>query len=154
MRTIARISHGDWPSPGPGSGFSTDSLLLAKFAQHGIKSRSKGLELGCGCGVISLGLMLNQGDVEITGLEIDPEMASCALENSARLGLEDRMKVSKGDVSEINNFFKPESFDFVLCNPPFRRTGTGRTSPDDSRTTARFEAKAGLEESFRRPRLG
>jgi tRNA1Val (adenine37-N6)-methyltransferase len=40
---------------------------------------------------------------------------------------------------------KPESFDLALCNPPYRRLGTGLACREQQRTRARFEAHASLD---------
>lgn len=137
--------------PESGFRFSTDSLLLAKFALPGVKKNSRGLELGSGCGVVGLGLLLDSDEVSVTGLELDPDMAAASGQNAALLGLEHIFSARQGDVAGIRNIFQPESFDFVLCNPPYRLPGTGRTCPDQAKTRARFETGegAGLEEFVR-----
>ena len=45
--------------------------------------------------------------------------------------------------------FSPESFAAVVCNPPYRRTTSGRISPNAERKIARHEIAAGLADFFR-----
>ncbi|WP_461211449.1 tRNA1(Val) (adenine(37)-N6)-methyltransferase [Desulfocurvus sp. DL9XJH121] len=130
--------------PSAGFRFSLDSLLLACFARPGGASRV--LDLGAGCGVVGLGLMLRpDGDgLHVTGLDADPEMTACARDNAARLGLAERYAALHGDVAVAREHadLVPESFDLVVCNPPYRAPGTGRRPPDPGRDAARFEASA------------
>ena len=123
--------------PEAGYRFSLDSLLLACFARPGPGER--GADLGCGCGVVALGLLLRQPDLTLTGLELDPAALDAARENGDRLGFADRLTWVRGDVT----FWRPEAdLDFVVANPPYRRPGQGRTSRDAARCDARFETRA------------
>ncbi len=132
--------------------FSLDSLLLASFARLPGGSRPlAGLDLGAGCGVIGLALLLAHelarektapGRVRMTGVELDPDMAACAMDNARSLGLASQYEVVQADVSSYEH---SRRVDFVLANPPYRQEGTGRLSKGQARTQARFESGLGLE---------
>lgn len=123
--------------PEGGYRFSLDSLLLACFATPG--RRHVGIDLGCGCGVVGIGMLLRQPDLKITGVEFDTSSVESAGKNSVNLHLMDKFSVIQGDVTE----WRPEKVvDFVVSNPPYRELGRGRTSKGDERATARFENKA------------
>lgn len=128
--------------------FSLDSLLLASFARLPGGTRPlAGLDLGAGCGVVGLALLLSQekatpGRVRVTGVELDSDMAACAVSNVYSLGLEEQYEVMQADVSSYQH---PKRVDFVLANPPYRQEGTGRLSQGRARTRARFESGLGLE---------
>ena len=55
---------------------STDSVLLADFAQ--IRGAKRGIDLGCGSGILSLLLAQKSAGLRMTGLELLPEAAAAA----------------------------------------------------------------------------
>jgi len=123
--------------PEGGYRFSLDSLLLACFARP--TRHHAGIDLGCGCGVVGLGLLLNEPGLTLTGLEIDPGAVEAARGNVRDLHFPSQFNVVQGDVGT----WRPERVvDFVVSNPPFRRIGAGRVSRGDERATARFEQRA------------
>lgn len=126
--------------PAHGQRFSVDSLLLAGFAARFGRAQAA-LDLGAGCGVVGLGLLLLEAAAGLTSLERDPAMAACARENAARLGLEADVTVVEGDVRLVRDILDlaPESFDLAAANPPFFAPGAGRTSPHPEKNPARFE---------------
>lgn len=130
--------------PASGFRFSMDALLLASFARLGGVKRM--VDLGCGCGVVGLGVLLRDeaGRIEVAGVDANPEMVGCSVENAGRLGVADRVAVHEADVSELQGVagLEAESFDLAVCNPPYRVPGTGRRPPDAGRDAARFEAMA------------
>ena len=122
--------------PEGGYRFSLDSLLLSCFARAG--RRQRGLDLGCGCGVVSIGMVLRQPDLQICGIDINPDATKAAEENRVGLHLIDKLTFKCADVAD----WRPEKVvDFVVANPPYRELGTGRTSQGRDRKAARFEAE-------------
>lgn len=132
--------------PRQGFRFSVDALLASCFAR--IKAHDRVLDLGTGCGVIGLGILLRHGpaDVGVVGLDKDPDMIASARANVAALGLGEHMDMVMGDVGVASRFLRPEWADVVMCNPPYRVLGRGKTCPRDSRTHARFQVSAGLDD--------
>lgn len=131
--------------PKTGFRFSTDSLLISSFVS--VPSKARVLDLGTGCGVIPLGIMLcNPGkQISISGIDINSEMVSAAQSNIAALGFSDEISVFNGNVCEP--VFAPAgSYDLVVSNPPYRTEGRGRSCPDDAKNKARFEVECGLDE--------
>lgn len=125
--------------PEQGYRFSVDSLLLASFAAPGQESIVA--DLGCGCGVIGLGLLLNNKgmDIQVTGLDVNPDMVEYALKNARLLGVEKNFLAEETDVAEVNSLsFRPESFDMVVMNPPYRTLNSGRIPKEPSRQKALF----------------
>jgi tRNA1Val (adenine37-N6)-methyltransferase len=130
--------------PVGGHRFSVDALLLACFARLR-KADRRGLDLGTGCGVVGLALLLAQdhNDLHITGLDNDPEMLRHASLNAERLGFQHQFKVQNDDVSS----YVPETdppYDFVSSNPPWREPGRGRQRPGPDKAHPRQEGRAGL----------
>ena len=123
--------------PEGGYKFSLDSLLLACFARPG--RRHVGVDLGCGCGVIGLGLLLGNPGVSLTGVELDAQAVQAAEANAEHLHLSKQFKAVQGDVADWR---PPAVVDFVVSNPPYRPLGKGRVSQGEERATARFERQA------------
>ena len=125
--------------------FSIDALLLAAFSDPSPKSRI--LDLGCGCGVVGLGILFNRPEAEATGIDIEPELIACAQENAQMLGLGEKYQAMTLDLKKISkSCLKPEFFDAVVSNPPFRRKNQGRLPQQEMRTGALFESNASLED--------
>lgn len=122
--------------PEAGYRFSLDSLLLSCFARAG--RRQRGVDLGCGCGVIGIGMVLRQPDLHIHGIDINPHSIKASEKNKLKLHLIDKLTFNCADVAD----WRPEKVvDFVVANPPYRELGTGRTSRGKERETARFESR-------------
>lgn len=122
--------------PEGGYRFSLDSLLLACFARLG--REQVGIDLGCGCGVVGLALLLRQPALRLTGVDIDPESVRVAGVNAVNLHYADRYAATLADVA----LWRPERVvDFVVANPPYRPLGRGRVSQGESRAAARFESR-------------
>lgn len=134
--------------PDKGFRFSVDSLLLSCFVP--VKQGCKVLDLGTGCAVISLGLCLRYPEFEfnITGVDNNREMLIAANKNAKLLDLNEYFESLHLDVGHIkkSSLIKPESYDLVFTNPPYRALGQGRTSPIKAKNQACFESSADLEE--------
>ncbi|MFO8032270.1 MAG: methyltransferase [Desulfohalobiaceae bacterium] len=134
--------------PQAGHRFAVDSLLLACFARP--KPGDRVLDLGSGCGVVALGLLLHNPGVElqVTGLDLEQAMVACARENARILGLQESCEFLVQDIREARGQgeLTAESCDLVLCNPPYRAQGRGRQSPSLEKNRARFEVHSSLED--------
>lgn len=123
--------------PEGGYRFSLDSLLLACFMTPG-RSHT-GIDLGCGCGVVGLALLLQHPGITMTGVEFEEASVEAATQNAENLHFPNKFHAVHADVSS----WRPDKVvDFVVANPPYRELGRGRTSQGDERAAARFEAQA------------
>lgn len=95
---------------------STDSMVLAHFAKMPRNARI--LDLGSGCA--TLGLLLCAGDpgCAVTGLEIDPDAHTGALENIRRNALAGRLNSICADLRQLPQDFVGR-FDCCVSNPPY-----------------------------------
>lgn len=122
--------------------FSVDAPILADFLPY--KPEEKALEIGSGCGVISLLALYKKKYAAIYGIEIQERLARLSEINGQKNGFAERFKVIHGD-------FKERCRDFagikeIFCNPPFQKIGTGRLSPDQEIRDAKFETRLNLED--------
>jgi len=122
--------------------FSIDAVLLAEFVT--IKQGDVIVDLGTGCGVIPLILLLTKWVGYAFGLEIQEELASQAARNVHLNGFDDQMGIVLGDIK--NPPIAAESADVVICNPPYRQIKSGRINPDPRRAIARHEIMAGIDD--------
>ena len=127
--------------------FSLDALLLAHFMTC---RRSENIaDLGTGNGVIALILAYLHSSLSITGVETQLSMIDRASRNVRLNEFQERVTITQADVANIQKTFSPESFAAVVCNPPYRRTTSGRISPNAEKKVARHEIAAGLADFLR-----
>jgi len=97
--------------------FSVDALLLAEFVS--VKNEDIVVDLGAGCGIISLFLAVKTKASRIIAIEIQDELASQAERNIVLNKLDKKVDIIRGDLRNL-----PISTRFahvVVCNPPYRR---------------------------------
>lgn len=121
----------------------TDSVLLAAFAAG---RGARGIDLGCGSGILSLLLLWGDPRLRMTGLELAEEAAAIARENLAQNGLDGRGDIVTGDIRRVRELFPTGSFDLVVSNPPYFPLGAGASAPDALRAGAREERYCTLED--------
>jgi len=128
--------------PRDGYRFSIDALLLGRFARARVRDRV--LDLGAGCGVISVMVAALWHPREVVAIEIQPELAAMA-ERNAKLNQLDSLRVIHADLRARRIAgVTPASFELVVANPPYRALRSGRESPNAGRRVARGESTATL----------
>jgi tRNA1Val (adenine37-N6)-methyltransferase len=109
---------------------ATDAVLLA--AACSAAPGQSVLDLGCGVGAASLCLAARVPDLQLAGLEVQPEYADLARRNAAENGF--AMQVETGNLAAMPRSLRRD-FDHVIANPPYYPKG-GTPSPDAGRATA------------------
>ena len=122
--------------------FSIDAVLLAHHAAP--RPREKVLDLGAGCGIISLIMGSRRSDLKIYAVEVQTELADLAATNVHQNHLEDRIDVVCTDMKLLTRQMTSGPFDLIVSNPPYHKPGSGRINPDAQRAVARHEIKASL----------
>ena len=121
--------------------YGTDAVLLARFAARhiGTSKQLRFCDLCAGTGIV--GLMLCDGKPTLHGtlVEIDAEAAGLSVRSTHISGLDARVRTVCADIVHIREYFAPESFDFVTCNPPYMTADCGKMCGDDAITAARHE---------------
>lgn len=123
--------------------FSVDAVLAAHFTVP--RPGERLLDLGCGCGVIGLIMAHRYSTISCCGLELQDELAALSEENFICNGFADRFRLVRGDVRSIATVLPPESFDFVVCNPPYRKKESGRINANLQASLARHELAGEIE---------
>ncbi|MFQ6107933.1 MAG: tRNA1(Val) (adenine(37)-N6)-methyltransferase [Candidatus Aminicenantales bacterium] len=118
--------------------FSVDSPLLADFIQT--KGSEELLELGAGCGIISLLLSIKPFR-HITAVEIQESLADLASRNVLLNRLEERITIVHQDLRSFN---PSKKFDVVFSNPPYIKGKRGRLSLLEEKSIAKHEVKCDI----------
>ena len=122
--------------------FSIDAVFLSEFVT--IKPGDVVVDLGTGCGVIPLILLLTKPVGYAFGLEVQKELAHQAARNTVINGFKDKMAVILGDLKHLS--ISNKSADVVICNPPYRKVKSGRINPDMRRAIAKHELMASVDD--------
>ena len=116
----------------------TDSVLLAKFVN--VKKNLKICDLGVGQGGLSLLLFIKESNLEIHGVEIEPETARIAEYNMQISGFSDKFTLHICDMRELEKDMY-NKFDMVVSNPPYFKNGCGKQSKTSERDFARLDCQ-------------
>jgi tRNA1(Val) A37 N6-methylase TrmN6 len=116
-----------------------DAILLA--AATAARAGDRVVDFGSGVGAAGLALAMRIPDVEVTLLELDPELSALATENIERNGLSERARAVTLDVTGSADDYAvagltPGSADHVLMNPPFHDPSRQNVSPDPGKRLA------------------
>ena len=95
--------------------------------------------MGCGCGIISLILGARYQDVQITGVEIQKELAFLAEKNVMQNRLDNRIRILHQDIRNLTRAEVTQPADIIVSNPPYKKIATGRLNPDTRKALARHE---------------
>src|SRR6056297_1270648 len=104
--------------------FGTDSVLLSDFVD--IREGEKVLDLGCGSGVIPLLLAYKKNPSKVIGLEIQSDLVKMSRRSVEMNGLKEKIEIREGDLKEIGNYIRNDSFDIVVSNPPYMPVNAGK----------------------------
>lgn len=117
--------------------FSLDAILLGNFIS--LRPDEKILDLGCGSGVVALILAYRYPSCQITGFEIQADLALLAQKNVAANHWQERIAILQGDLRQIENYLAAGQYDCLVSNPPYRRSGSGRVNIEAEQFLARHE---------------
>ncbi|MBQ3837561.1 MAG: methyltransferase domain-containing protein, partial [Treponema sp.] len=126
--------------------FGVDARLLCVFSK--IKKGQCVIDLGTGNGIIplllhrkSLALRSSHaaGPCRFTGLEIQETAVRLAKKSIALNGLEKSIEIIRGDIRHVDDLFQPQSFDVVVCNPPYMKVQGSTQNELEAKRIARHE---------------
>lgn len=127
--------------------YGVDAVLLSDFAQ--VKKGDRVIDLGTGTGIIPLILSHKTRASVIIGVEIQRGSWERAIRNAKINGLENRIHFILGNVKDFYIDTDLNSYDIVLCNPPYVRYDAGVQSGNKAKMAARHETFATLKDFVR-----
>jgi tRNA1Val (adenine37-N6)-methyltransferase len=133
--------------PAAGYRFSTDSILLAEFAD--LKKARRVADLGAGCGVVGLCALEKDAGRAVEHLFFVEREESFFPALPLNVALyQPRARAALAVIRADWRRIKPEdcdgAFDYILVNPPYFPQKSGRPCRSAAREAARREAPGGL----------
>jgi tRNA1Val (adenine37-N6)-methyltransferase len=125
---------------------SVDALLLARFLRP--SPEWKVADLGCGNGLAGLLLAQENPYCRLLAVDIQADLIRQARQSARINGLANIYFLQ----ADLRNYPWPDTlarFDMVVANPPYRKLGTGRISPDPVRAAARHEIHGNIADFTR-----
>lgn len=118
--------------------YTMDSFLLAAYAKP--SRRESVLELGCGSGAVTLS-WYRYGHGPRYVQAVDVQKGACELLKKSIVAneLTKFIEVCNKDFRELKGDVLPESFDRVVCNPPYHSLNSSKAAGSDEKDRARRE---------------
>lgn len=124
--------------------FTTDAVLLANFCKD--MSGKICVEFCAGSGVISILLAAKKQPKHIYAVELQPRLAEMATRSVRLNGLQGVISVVNADIKNKADYLNGQLVDVVVCNPPYRRVGSGETQQQTELAICRHEICACLSD--------
>lgn len=118
----------------------TDGTLLGAWAAAP-SGQCRILDIGTGTGLIALMMAQRYPEAEVTGIDIDEDAVTQAVENVSLSPFSERISICHLD---ILNFADTIGFDAIVSNPPYFVDSLA--CPDDQRTIARHAVSLTYEQ--------
>ena len=122
--------------------FGCDAVELANFVSGGAKDYA--VDLGSGTGIITI-LLAGKKGIRTTGVEIQPDMADMS-RRSIKLNNLNNADIICLPMQRITEQIPSGSATIVVCNPPYRKAGTGEKQLSSSVALARHEIAVSLSQ--------
>lgn len=118
----------------------TDGTLLGAWAAAP-SGQCRILDIGTGTGLIALMMAQRYPEAEVTGIDIDEDAVTQAVENVSLSPFSERVRIYR---QNIVNFTDTIGFDAIVSNPPYFIDSLA--CPDDQRTIARHAVSLTYEQ--------
>ncbi len=129
--------------------FSTDTILLADFAN--VKATDKVVELGTGCGTMPLLWTRTKKVKEILAIDIQEnavDMLKRSISHNVENGHTNCECITPlcADLKDLKGKCELSSYNTVVCNPPYKLSNSGVKNPDVQKLLARHEESCSLDD--------
>lgn len=119
----------------------TDGVLIGAWTcrllnQKDTAKETKVLDVGTGCGLISLMIAQECPYANVTGIDIEDAAVKQAQENVTMSAFRKKISIKKADFNDLQNF--SNKYNVIVSNPPFytENTLSGNSSRDNARHTS------------------
>jgi tRNA1Val (adenine37-N6)-methyltransferase len=126
--------------------FSVDAPILADFLPD--LPTEEALEIGTGCGIISMLALYKKKFSKIYGIEIQETLSQLARSNAEKNGFIENFQVIHEDFYDVYKDFK--GIETIFSNPPFFQLNHGRLSPNDEIRLAKTESRMSLPQLLKK----
>ena len=125
--------------------FTSDALLLSKFAR--VKAGDVVADFCAGVGIVGFNLYgLNAGKVKsVTFFEMQKKLFDLCAENISANGLSDKFTAVHCKIQDIPKEYYGK-FSLIVCNPPYRKKGSGEDCKSEEIALCRTEIALDIEE--------
>lgn len=125
--------------------FTLDSILLAEFSMP--QKSDSVLEIGTGCGIIPLIWCRDSEANDITAVEIQKGACDIFYKSIIINSLNNRINLINGDIRNPYEIGIDNSkYNMIVCNPPYKKVGTGKLGKSEPLNIARYEIKLTIDE--------
>mgnify|MGYP004666896605 FL=1 len=128
--------------------FGIDSVLLSDFVRK-IKNNSKVLDLGTGTGILGILLCAKTNLKQITGIEIQKDIADMATRSIQLNNLQGKFDILNCNIKDIDKLLKIDSYDAIVTNPPYKKPNSGKINENKTKLISRHEIEANLDDFIR-----
>ena len=137
------VGQGLYVCTSPDHKFGTDSFLVSNFSAP--RNKDIVCDLGTGCGIIPVLLYRDFNPKQIYAIDIQQSAVDLAKQTVIRSNLQDKIIVQQANIKNISSL-PLDSFDVVVCNPPYKSLGSGAMSKSSSDKIARHETACTIED--------
>ncbi len=134
--------------PKDGYRFTIDPLILCSRVSP--RSCAHILDVGCGCGIMPLLLGFRYPQTCITGVDIQKALTDIAVKNVTANQMQRRIRIRilNQDINGVTLQDIGRPADIIICNPPYKKRGTGRMNPLREKAIARHEILVTIDQIF------
>lgn len=127
--------------------YGMDSVILSEFARE-IRENDKVIDLGTGTGILGFLVYGKRKVVNITGVEVQSEVAKMAVRSIKLNHLENIFQIINEDLRYIveKKLVEKNSFDIVITNPPYKENHTGIVNKNEKKLISRHEITGTIED--------
>lgn len=123
--------------------YNSDSIILFDFISS-FSPKGRVLDIGIGCGILSLLIKRDFPQCEVFGVEYQQEMFDFAKENAQKNNL--NVNYEK---TPLQDFSSEKKFNLIVSNPPFYDSNSSKSS-NESLTIARYDGHLSIEEFIKK----
>ena len=124
--------------------FTSDAVILSKFATF--KKGDVVADFCSGSGIVGIHYYaLNKNVKSVDLIEVQEELANLSKKSIELNGLGEKFSVLNMPIQQLGNEYN-QKYSLILCNPPYKKCGSGETNLDKKIAICRHEVLITQEE--------